>query len=445
MATESLAPVAAITDLILGTLTIILANRAVNHDPHKRFTALLFGWTFIFIGAYYMIVSVIELQYPDGVFGWSLIQFGTFAPTGDGTFDALVFMLYGLQAGINILTLALALHLPFDLGSGRGWTSAIIGGVGAYTVVMPIVVMFGGFSITVIQSIMIFVTSAIWTMIYIRGIVAELVNGDEEARSASKGAGLLLIAFYSGTMIWWLSTVMLANNEWFSGVIAQMSESSSIFYLLGVETLWVAGLMPLMVVFLGEGYRTFKKGASLLSVVIFVVAVIGFINYFIDIAVSDILVSCYETECQELPSAYRVWETLTTGVLSFLFVPMLFVYILIQYRLIDTSSDENRNLLRIMILLLLLIVSSSFIEMIQSLIPVPQMVTASLLAIAVAFFIGWEERITGWFVDESADGGTVSGDNILAQSFSKFTVLMSVVLVYIITISWLFAAMGVGA
>ena len=238
---------------------------------------------------------------------------------------------------------------------------------------------------------------------------------------------------------------MLANNEWFSGVIAQMSESSSIFYLLGVETLWVAGLMPLMVVFFGEGYRTFKRGASLLSVVIFVVAVIGFINYFIDIAVSDILVSCYETECQELPAAYRVWETLTTGVLSFLFVPMLFVYILIQYRLIDTSSDENRNLLRIMILLLLLIVSSSFIEMIQSLIPVPQMVTASLLAIAVAFFIGWEERITGWFVDESADGETVSGDHILAQSFSKFTVLMSVVLVYIISISWLFAAMGVGA
>ena len=445
MATESLAPVAAITDLILGTLTIILANRAVNHDPHKRFTALLFGWTFIFIGAYYMIISVIELRYPDGVFGWSLIQFGTFAPTGDGTFDALVFILYGLQASINILTLALALHLPFDLGSGRGWNSAIIGGVGVYAIIMPIVVIFGGFSITVIQSSMIFATSAIWTMIYIRGIVAELVHGDEEARSASKGAGLLLTAFYSGTMIWWLSTVMLANNAWFSGVISQMSESSSIFYLLGVETLWVAGLMPLVVLFLGEGYRTFKKGASLLSVVIFVVAVIGFINYFIDIAVSDILVSCYETECRELPAAYRVWETLTTGVLSYLFVPLLFVYILIQYRLIDTSSDENRNLLRIMILLLLLIVSSSFIEMIQSLIPVPQMVTASLLAIAVAFFIGWEERITGWFVEESADGETVFGDNILAQSFSKFTVLMSVVLVYIITISWLFASMGVGA
>lgn len=444
MATESLAPVAAITDLILGTLTIILANRSVKHDPHKRFTALLFGWTFIFVGAYYMITSVMELKYLDSAFGWSLIQFGTFTPTGDELYDALVFMLYGLQAGINILTLALALHLPFDLGSGRGWNSAIIGGVGVYAVVTPILVMFGGFSITVVQSVMIFATAAVWTMIYIRGTVAELIKGDDDARSASKGAGLLLIAFYSGAMIWWLSTVMLANNEWFSGVIAQMPESSSILYLLGVEIFWVAGLMPLVVLLLGEGYRTFKKGTSLLSLLIFVVAVIGFINYFIDLAVSDILVSCYETECQELPAAFTVWQTLTIGVLSYLFVPLLFVYILIQYRLIDTSSDENRNLLRIMILLLLLIVSSSFIEMIQSLIPVPQMVTASLLAIAVAFFIGWEERITGWFVEESADGETVSGDIILAQSFSKFTVLMSVVLIYILTISWLFAAMGVG-
>ena len=82
--------------------------------------------------------------------------------------------------------------------------------------------------------------------------------------------------------------------------------------------------------------------------------------------------------------------------------------------------------------------------MIQSLIPVPQMVTASLLAIAVAFFIGWEERITGWFVEESSDGKTVTGDAILDQSFNRFTVLMSVVLTYIIAMSWLFAAMGVG-
>ena len=159
---------------------------------------------------------------------------------------------------------------------------------------------------------------------------------------------------------------------------------------------------------------------------------------------SDILVSCYETECQDLPVAFTIWSGLTTDVLAYLFVPLLFVYVLIQYRLVESSSDENRNLLRIMILLLILIVSSSFIELVQSLIPIPQMVTASLLAIAVAFFIGWEEKITGWFVQESVDGETVTGDTLLPQSLSKFTVLMSVLLVYIISVSWLFANMGVG-
>ena len=444
MATESLAPVAAITDLILGTLTIVLANRAVNHDPHKRFTALLFGWTFIFIGAYYTIVSVIELGYPDKTFGWSLIQFGVFESTGVGVYDALVFMLFGLQSAINILTLALALHLPFDLGSGRNWNSMMIGSIGVYCVVVPIIVIFGGFSITVFQSVMILATSVIWTMIYVRGLLSEMLEENDAARSASKGAGLLLIAFYSPSMIWWLSTVMMGNNEWFSGVLSQFSESASVLYLLGVNTIWVAGLMPILVLLFGEGYRTFKKGTSLLSIVVFVVVVIGFINYFIDVALSDVLVSCYETECQDVPVAFTIWSGLTTDVLAFLFVPLLFVYVLIQYRLVESSSDENRNLLRIMILLLILIVSSSFIELVQSLIPIPQMVTASLLAIAVAFFIGWEEKITGWFVQESVDGETVTGDTLLPQSLSKFTVLMSVLLVYIISVSWLFANMGVG-
>ena len=171
---------------------------------------------------------------------------------------------------------------------------------------------------------------------------------------------------------------------------------------------------------------------------------IGFVNYFIDQVHTDILVSCYETECKELPIAFDVWNTLTIGILSFLFVPILFVFILIQYKLVDTNSEKNRNLLRIMILLLLLIVSSSFIELIQSLIPVPQMVTASLLAIIVAFFIGWEEKITSWFVNEKESTNDIMGDEIPDTSIRRLTILMSSWLVFSLVVSWLFAAMEVG-
>ena len=97
------------------------------------------------------------------------MQFGTFGSTGDGTFDALVFILYGLQASINILTLALALHLPFDLGSMDGTPPSSV--ELACMPIMPIVVIFGGFSITVIQSFMIFDIA----VIYIR--IVELVHG----------------------------------------------------------------------------------------------------------------------------------------------------------------------------------------------------------------------------------------------------------------------------
>ncbi|MBT5390733.1 MAG: hypothetical protein HOL22_00090 [Euryarchaeota archaeon] len=52
MAQESLAPVAAITNLILGIITILMSNRSDNQTSHKRFSALLIGWTFILLSIY---------------------------------------------------------------------------------------------------------------------------------------------------------------------------------------------------------------------------------------------------------------------------------------------------------------------------------------------------------------------------------------------------------
>ena len=444
MATESLAPVAAITDLILGIITIILANRSSNHNSHKRFTAILFGWTFILIGIYYLLVSIIELRYPDLVFGWAAIQFGLFQPQGITMYDAIVFMMFGLQTGINILTLILAFHLPLDLASGSRWNSAVIGALGVYCFLVPTMVIFGGFSVNIIQSIMIFSSALIWLTIYVRCTIDELKNDNQMARSGAQGSGLLLIAFYSPTMIWWLSTVTMYNNTWFSGVLASQPVEYSFLYLMGVNLIWVAGVATILTLLAGESIRTFRKGSSFTSVIVFIVALIGFINYFIDLALTEILVSCYETECKQLPVAFDIWSTLTIGIISFLFVPILFVYILVQYKLIDTESEKNRGLLRIMILLLLLILSSSFIELVQSLIPVPQMVTASLLAAVVAFFVGWEEKITSWFVNENEVQMEISGDEISNESIRRLTIMLSSWLVFSLIVSWMFASMEVG-
>ncbi|MAK97381.1 MAG: hypothetical protein CL996_07815, partial [Euryarchaeota archaeon] len=415
-----------------------------NHNSHKRFTAILFGWTFILIGIYYLLVSIIELRYPDLVFGWAAIQFGLFQPQGITMYDAIVFMMFGLQTGINILTLILAFHLPLDLASGSRWNSAVIGALGVYCFLVPTMVIFGGFSVNILQSIMIFSSALIWLTIYVRCTIDELRNDNQLARSGAQGSGLLLIAFYSPTMIWWLSTVTMYNNTWFSGILASQPVEYSFLYLMGVNLIWVAGVATILTLIAGESIRTFRKGSSFTSVIVFIVALIGFINYFIDLALTEILVSCYETECKQLPVAFDIWSTLTIGIISFLFVPILFVYILVQYKLIDTESDKNRGLLRIMILLLLLILSSSFIELVQSLIPVPQMVTASLLAAVVAFFVGWEEKITSWFVNENEVQMEISGDEISNESIRRLTIMLSSWLVFTLIVSWLFASMEVG-
>jgi len=448
MATESLIPIAALTNLILGVIIIILANRDEHRMGHKRFTALLFGWFLIFSGTYYMALAMIEIILAEPVsLGWSTIVFGTYELTGDTAYDTFVLMAFGMRAGTYILLLAIALHYPYDLGSGDGWNSIIMGSIGVYCLVVPPLIIFSGFNPAAFQGILVIAGTVIWLHIYIRSLVHEVVDGDETARSTGKGAALLLVASNGYLMIWWLSTITLFNNEWFSGVLSLQPESSSIFFLTSVNLFWISGFMSVLVLTLGELYRSYKRSISMVSIVVFFITVMGFMNYFSDVVLYDILVSCYEAECAQYPVAYIVWNTLTEGILILLLQPLVLVYILIQYQLIDTSSTENRNLLRVMILLLLLIISSAFIELLQSMIPISQMLTAAFLAIGVAFFIGWEEKITAWFVttDSDGDSSSIIGDESISTLFGKFTMMMSITLIYIIVFCCLFTSMGVGA
>ena len=50
---------------------------------------------------------------------------------------------------------------------------------------------------------------------------------------------------------------------------------------------------------------------------------------------------------------------------------------------------------------MLLIVTSSVIELIQTVLPIPQMITSALFAAAVVVFIGWEEKITNGMISQS--------------------------------------------
>ena len=192
-----------------------------------------------------------------------------------------------------------------------------------------------------------------------------------------------------------------------------------------------------------------KARLSPFGVLTFIIFVIGFIAGLADYAVLDIVLSCYETACEDFPSAYSIWYDFTSEALVYLYTPILFMFILLHYDIVDTKREENRWLIRILVILLLLIVSSTILELIQSFLPIPDMISSAALAIVVGIFIGWEEKIVSSLIEGSASiQDTVpdflgEGDGQEEFSVRTFNIVFGCLTAFILVISVLFTGLGV--
>ena len=443
MAQESLAPVAAITNLILGIITILMSNRSENQTSHKRFSALLIGWTFIFLSIYNFAETLLDQYY--SFVPPSAIDFGLVSLDGITGRDTLVLILFGTDAALNVIMLVIALHIPKDMGTGSSWNSMIILVITLYCIIIPALIFLGGFEFAAFQLLMWVVVGIYWIHRYIRGIIGEHKTGEEQYRSESKASAVLLLILLGWQMIWWLSAFSFTNNEWFVSILTQLDEPPTALWLAAVNIGWSIGAVTICALLVGEAFRTSKRGLSPISIIVFVVFFLGFANWIQDILLLDAYYSCIEGNCAPESSIFELVNYLTSGVLIYLIKPLLFVYLMVEFQIIDTTSERNRNLTRMMILLILLIISSSVIELIQSLIPIPQMISGSILAIGIVFFIGWEEKITESFIGNAniVDIDSIQGDGFNDQMLRNTSILMGFIILYIVVLAVIFANAGV--
>ncbi|HJM55472.1 MAG TPA: hypothetical protein QGI72_04420 [Poseidonia sp.] len=443
MAQESLAPVAAITNMILGIITILMSNRGDSQSSHKRFSALLIGWTFIFLSLYNLAETLL-VQYYFFV-APTAIDLGLVSLQGITGRDTLVLIQLGADAALNIIMLVMAMHIPKDMGRGDSWNSLVILVITLYCIVVPPLVFLGGFRYAAFQMLIWVAVGIFWTHTYIHGIIQEHKTGEEHYRSESKASAVLLLIWFGWQMIWWLSAFTFLNNEWFVSVLTQLETPPTAIWLVAVNLGWSIGAVIICALLAGEAFRTSKRGLTAISLTVFVVFFLGFANWIQDTLLLDAYYSCIEGNCETESSIFELVNYLTSGVLIYLLKPLLLVYLMVQFQIIDTSKEENRNLTRIMILLILLIISSSVIELIQSMIPIPQMISGSLLAIGVIFFIGWEEKITESFIGSanSSDIDSIQGDGFNDQMLRNTSLLMSLLVTYIIVLAVIFANTGV--
>tara|TARA_B100000035_G_scaffold281116_1_gene261807 strand:- start:1308 stop:1859 length:552 start_codon:yes stop_codon:yes gene_type:complete len=97
------------------------------------------------------------------------------------------------------------------------------------------------------------------------------------------------------------------------------------------------------------------------------------------------------TELEGLSSWQQIWSEITTTLHFTMMRPILGLYILFRYGLIRISED-NEQVGKATAIVLIVVATSALLEIVQSLIPLTEMLSAGILGIAIAFGIGWEER-----------------------------------------------------
>ena len=73
------------------------------------------------------------------------------------------------------------------------------------------------------------------------------------------------------------------------------------------------------------------------------------------------------------------------------------------------------------------------------------MISGSILAIGIVFFIGWEEKITSKFIGtgNETDVESIKGDGFNESMLKNISILLSFIAVYVIIIATVFANAGV--
>lgn len=439
---QSMVPIAAVVDLVLGIATLSILARSKGTSTNNRIVGCVLGWILVFLGLSYIMTSVLEFRY-GALSDFSAVNRdkvgGTFAFTAKNLLLSSAYMLMVL----------LPFFFPFRL-INRDWDIwFLLAGVCVASAAFTAMHLMTDFQHFQIENFLFIPGYVILISMYIRFIITEVRDSDARLRKISVVVGLLLMGIHGETMTYWLSQVLSINDLFFQRQSIQNGLSISGAAWGGINTRLTLGATAMLVLFAGETWRSLKVGLSSFGVLTFVMFIIGFIAGLADVAVLDVVRSCYETQCEAFPAAYSIWYDFTSEALVYLYTPILFMFILLHYDIVDTKRDENRWLIRIIVILMLLIVSSTILELIQSFLPIPDMISSAALAIVVGIFIGWEERIVNSLIDDSASIQETVPDFALPEldhdlaSPRMFNLVFGGVTVFILIVSLLFTGLGV--
>ena len=370
MAVDGLLAVGGILSLALGVSGLILVkNQKLEVIWNKRFAAQLLCWIFICKGVANSLRSIgYETEF------WRVVLYG-------GHFNDQIF-------GGLILLIALIFPVPilrtrkqFNIGVAvvLAYILLTIGAAVFMKVNTPLAAFAGLYLIP----------GFIWTLVYMKFRFMKGQEDNEEIQGVADVAVLLLVLMIGHILFRWVG--MFAGSDYFYFMDLYGGNFAN-------DYLWSQGLASALifglVILFGEIYQASQGRVRTTSYIVFTYMAIGVLSHIVFRNV-ELFGSgggpFTGTELEGLSSWQQIWSEITTTLHFTMMRPILGLYILFRYGLIRISED-NEQVGKATAIVLIVVATSALLEIVQSLIPLTEMLSAGILGIAIAFGIGWEER-----------------------------------------------------
>ena len=447
---RSLTSISGIVNLILGVITLILASRTKNNSWNEHFAARLFGWFLIFGGIALFSEFMQNNPLWRGPSTYTLDEFQTIEITATTLFFVMLEKV-AISAQVAVV-MAIPLFFPYAFLQHENSQRIAAGFILIFTLILAGLSIFYPYEIAIASRTLSALPILIFGFVYLRFIVKELKYGDKSARVISSSAGLLILAISGQWLTDWLLWITIPE-KWATPVwIASLGPDLNPQYLfVGYSIMLTCGVAALFLLFIGEAIRLSREGNSPLASLTFGFFVVGIISFIADVSIFDTLQQCVYETCNGLPESWLIYNTFTNTLAGYLVQPLVIMFVLLNYNLIDATQEGNRIYARAMVILIVVIASSTFIEMIQSIIPIGEIITSAVLAIGIAAAIGWEERIMQQFLatKNSTAEYLAQQQEILNLEFSEgssktFSVAMGSILIFGFILAVLHSALGLG-
>ena len=124
------------------------------------------------------------------------------------------------------------------------------------------------------------------------------------------------------------------------------------------------------------------------------------------------------------PLLSTLWEFFAIRGTYGLVRPLIIVYLLLKFNLINMGNPDVRRVARLVALVLISVWVAMVFEIFQAFLPIPQLLSAAIIGVVLAFLIGWEDRVFEDVARESEDSQLSIIDEFVEQDdVSRFIAL----------------------